>query len=351
MTTRPRLSHAVKVLCLVVAISAAVGVVAVSGVLSGTTRGTTLFIAYAQNSQPVIDALHLLGERIEEKTDGAVKVQFFPDSQLGGERELVELLQVGAVDIAKVSAGLMESFSPIYGVFSMPFLFDDTQHFYRVMDNPEIMGPIYASTQENGFVGIGYYDSGSRNFYVQDEPILSMQDLEGKKIRVMQSEAAIEMMRLLGATPVAMGQAEVYTAMQQGILDGAENNEFALTIARHAEIAKHYTYTMHTRIPDVVLLSNMALKKLTDEQKAAVHEAMAESIEFQKQAWSEAIEATRQKAIDEFDVKFHDINREPFRDAVSPIYNELKDEPGQYELYREVRAKADRPDANNDNSL
>ncbi|WP_198411184.1 TRAP transporter substrate-binding protein [Marinimicrobium alkaliphilum] len=342
MTALAKSSHTLKVmLCAVAVISAALAALIISAVGSGTSRGTTLFVAYAQNSQPVIDALHLLGERIEEKTDGEVNVRFFPDSQLGGERELVELLQVGAVDITKVSAGLMESFSPIYGVFSMPFLFEDTEHFYRVMDDPEIMAPIYASTQQNGFVGMGYYDSGSRNFYVKDRPIRSLDDLQGRRIRVMQSAGAIEMMRLLGATPVAMGQAEVYTAMQQGILDGAENNEFALTIARHAEIAKYYTYTMHTRIPDVVLISAMALEKLTDDQRTAVYEAMEESIEFQKLAWNEAVEATRQLAINDFGVDFIDVDRAPFLAAVKPIYEDLKEYPGHHELYLQIRAMAD----------
>lgn len=339
--TSSRLSDALKVLCAGVVIVAVLTLIVGSGALSGTSRGTVLFIAYAQNSQPVIDAMHLMGKRIEEKTEGEVTVRFFPDSQLGGERELVELAQVGAVDITKVSAGLMESFSPIYGVFSMPFLFDDTEHFYRVMDDPDIMAPVYASTEKNGFVGVGYYDSGSRNFYVKDRPIHSVEDLRGRRIRVMQSEAAIDMMRLLGATPVAMGQAEVYTAMQQGILDGAENNEFALTIARHAEVAKYYTYTMHTRIPDVILISNMTLEKLSEEQVSAVHEAVEESIEYQKQAWNEAIEATRQLAIDEFDVEFIEVDRAPFLEAVNPIYDELKRYPGQHELYLDIRAKAD----------
>lgn len=341
MTIHSKLSRALKVFCIGVVIALAAAVIVTYVEVSSKSRGTTLFVAYAQNSQPVIDALHLLGELIEQKTNGTVRVHFFPDSQLGGERELVELLQVGAVDITKVSAGLMESFSPIYGVFSMPFIFEDSEHFYRVMDNPEIMAPIYAATQQNGFVGMGYYDSGSRNFYVKDRPIHSVEDLAGQKIRVMQSAGAIEMMRLLRAVPVAMGQAEVYTAMQQGILDGAENNEFALTVTRHAEIAKHYTYTMHTRIPDIVLISAMALEKLTDEQRAAVYEAMAESIEFQKQAWNEAIETTRQFAINEFGVNFIDVDRAPFFEAVQPIYDDLKGYPSQYDVYLKIRAMAD----------
>lgn len=176
--------------------------------LSFFSHGETILrLAYAENSQPVKDALHFLGQQVEEKTGGDIKVQYFPDGQLGGERELVELTQVGVVDITKVSSGLMESFSPEYGVFSLPYLFATVEEYYRVMDNPQVMEPVYQSTAAQGFVGVGWYDSGARNFY--------------------------------------MSQAEVYTSLQQGILDGAENNEFALTIARHGEVARYRLFQHH----------------------------------------------------------------------------------------------------------
>lgn len=299
---------------------------------------TVLRLAYAENSQPVKDALRFLGDRIEEKTQGDIKVMYFPDGQLGGERELVELTQVGVVDITKVSSGLMESFSPLYGIFSLPYLFNDRDDYYRIMDNPEIMTPVYQSTREQGFVGVGWYDSGARNFYMSKAPIRSIDDLKGKKIRVMQSDTAIRTLRLLGASPIAMSQAEVYTSLQQGILDGAENNEFALTIARHGEVARFYTYDMHTRIPDILLMSSLTLEKLTPEQLDIVNEAIKASIEFEKTAWDAEIEKTKRQAIEDFNVEFFDIDIAPFQQAVQPIYADLKNRPELYDLYQKILA-------------
>ena len=299
---------------------------------------TVLRLAYAENSQPVKDALHFLGNQIEEKTAGEVKVIYFPDAQLGGERELVELTQVGVVDITKVSSGLMESFSSVYGVFSLPYLFANVEEYYKVMDDPAVMESVYQSTAPQGFFGIGWYDSGARNFYMSKGPVRKIEDLHGKKIRVMQSETAIRTLKLLGASPIAMSQAEVYTSLQQGILDGAENNEFALTIARHGEVARYYTYDMHTRIPDILLMSALTLEKLTPEQQEIVKEAVKASIEFEKAAWDKEIEQTRRQAIENFNVEFFDIDKKPFQDAVQPIYEGLKDKPELYGLYQKIQS-------------
>lgn len=299
---------------------------------------TILRLAYAENSQPVKDALHFFGRQVEEKTGGEIKVQYFPDGQLGGERELVELTQVGVVDITKVSSGLMESFSPLYGVFSLPYLFTSVDEYYQVMDNPKVMEPVYQSTAAQGFVGVGWYDSGARNFYMSKGPVRSINDLKGKKIRVMQSETAIKTLKLLGASPIAMSQAEVYTSLQQGILDGAENNEFALTIARHGEVARFYTYDMHTRIPDILLMSTLTLEKLTPEQQAIVRDAIKASIEFEKAAWGAEIEKTRQQAMKDFRVEFFDIDITPFQQAVQPIYDDLRNKPQLYALWETIQS-------------
>lgn len=300
--------------------------------------GTVLRLAYAENSQPVKDALRFFGERIAEKTDGEVTVQYFPDGQLGGERELVELTQVGVVDLTKVSSGLMESFSPLYGVFSLPYLFASKEEYYKVMDNPQVMEPVYQSTALRGFVGVGWYDSGARNFYMTKGPVKGVADLKGKKIRVMQSVTAINTMKLLGASPIAMSQAEVYTSLQQGILDGAENNEFALTIARHGEVARFYTYDMHTRIPDILLMSNLAFEKLTPAQLKIIREVIKASIEYEKAAWDAEIEKTRKEAVKNFNVEFFDIDKKPFQQAVQPIYDGLKDTPQLYGLYQTIQS-------------
>ncbi|SUH40722.1 transport system periplasmic binding protein [Salmonella enterica subsp. enterica] len=162
------------------------------------------------------------GSKLKRKRAAISKYSTSRTDSFGGERELVELTQVGVVDITKVSSGLMESFSPEYGVFSLPYLFATVDEYYRVMDNPQVMEPVYQSTAAQGFVGVGWYDSGARNFYMSKAPVKRIEDLRGKKIRVMQSETAIQTLKLLGASPIAMSQAEVYTSLQQGILDGAE---------------------------------------------------------------------------------------------------------------------------------
>ncbi|NIZ10916.1 TRAP transporter substrate-binding protein [Pseudooceanicola sp. HF7] len=313
---------------------------AVLALMAGATHAETLRFAYASNATPTKEAMAKFGELVEEKTGGDVTVEYFPDSQLGGERELVEMVQGGLLDMTKVSGGLMESFSSVYGVFSMPYLFDDEAHFYTAMDDAEIMGPIYSATEGQGMVGLTYYNSGARNFYTSDSPVESVADLKGLKIRVMQSPTSIEMVKMLGGSPIAMGQGEVYTSIQQGVLDGAENNEYAVTVARHGEVAKYYSYDMHSRIPDILLISTATLERLSEENRKAVIEAAKESTEYHKELWGEAIEAEKAKAQEEFGVEFFYPDVAEFQAAVQPMYDELKSEPEKYAVYEQIRTVA-----------
>lgn len=299
-----------------------------------------LRFGYASNATPTKEAMAKFGELVSEKTNGEVTVTYFPDSQLGSERELVEMVQAGVLDMTKVSGGLLESFSPIYGIFSVPYLFDSQEHFYRVMDDPAIVDPIFQSTAERWIVGLTYYDSGARSFYTSTKPIEQVADLAGLKIRVLQSPTLLRMVEMLGAAPIAMSQDEVYTSLQQGVLDGAENNEFALTIARHAEVAKYYTYDRHTRIPDVLLIGTATLERLTPEQRQAVVEAAEESTAFQRGAWNDAIEAARQESVEKFGVTFIEPDVAEFQQAIQPIYEELKADPEKYSVYEQIRAAA-----------
>ncbi|MBT9385913.1 TRAP transporter substrate-binding protein [Pseudooceanicola sp. CBS1P-1] len=310
------------------------------GLMAGAAQAETLRFAYASNATATKEAMAKFGELVKEKSGGDVTVQFFPDSQLGGERELVEMVQGGMLDMTKVSGGLMESFAPVYGVFSMPYLFDSEAHFYAAMDDADIMEPIYQATAKQGMVGLTYYNSGARSFYTSKVPIKSVADLKGLKIRVMQSPTSIEMVKELGASPIAMGQGEVYTSIQQGVLDGAENNEYALTVARHGEVAKYYSYDMHSRIPDIVLISTATLNKLSEKDRAAVIAAAKESTEYQKQLWDTAIEAEKKKAQDEFGVQFFYPDVAEFQKAVQPMYEALKAEPAKYAVYEKIRALA-----------
>ncbi|MGY0691455.1 TRAP transporter substrate-binding protein [Virgibacillus sp. FSP13] len=315
-------------------------IVAFSGCSSKTLAKdkVVLRFAYASNSQPVKDAMAKFGELLEKKTNGEVVVEYFPDGQLGGERELIELTQTGAIDITKVSGSALESFSKKYSVFGTPYLFDGEEHFYKVMENQEIMQPVYQSTKDLGFVGLTYYDSGQRSFYMTDGPVETPEDIKGKKIRVMQSETAIKMIDLLGGTAVPMGSGEVYTSLQQGIIDGAENNEFVLVTAGHGDVTKYYSYDEHTRIPDIVIINNETLKNLTKEQREAVHEAAKESTEFEKSVWKKAVESEKEAAIKNHGVEFNQVNKKPFLEAVQPIHQEFKDDDDLGEIYQTIRS-------------
>lgn len=299
----------------------------------------TLRFAYASNSQPVIDAMNEFGRLVEEKTEGSVMIQYFPDGQLGGERELIELTQSGAVDFTKVSASALESFSKDYSIFSVPYLFKDEQHFFRVMDSEEIMQPIYQSTSTLGFSGLTYYDSGQRSFYMVDGPVHTPDDLKGKKIRVMQSETAIKMVELLGGSPVPMGSEEVYTSLQSNLINGSENNEFVLYTAGHGGVAKYYSYDEHTRVPDIIIMNDAIKERLTKEQQQAINEAARESTVFEIEAFAKAIEEEKTKAIQEYGVQFNDVDNAPFREAVLPLHDAFKNHPDYQKLYEMIQEK------------
>ncbi|WP_206854336.1 TRAP transporter substrate-binding protein [Candidatus Enterococcus mangumiae] len=324
---------------------ALLGIIGLSGCGSQSSVGTvaeaeeqiTLRFAYASNSQPVIDAMNKFGELVEEKTDGSVTVKYFPDGQLGGERELIELTQSGAIDFTKVSASALESFSKVYSIFSVPYLFNDEQHFFNVMENEEIMQPIYESTSDLGFSGLTYYDSGQRSFYMVDGPIHTPDDLRGKKIRVMQSETAIRMVELLGGSPVPMGSDEVYTSLQSNLINGSENNEFVLYTAGHGGVAKYYSYDEHTRVPDIIIMNDAIKERLTAEQQQAIDEAAKESTVFEIEAFAQAIEEEKRLATEEYGVQFNEVDNAPFREAVAPLHDEFKNNPDFQALYQMIQ--------------
>lgn len=319
----------------------AMGLVVLSG--CGTTEASSeeqivLRYAYASNSQPVIDSMVEFGRLVEEKTDGQVTVEYFPDGQLGSETELIELTQTGGIDFTKVSGSALEGFSKDYSIFSVPYLFDSEEHFFEVMENKAITDEIYNSTEELGFVGITYYDSGQRSFYMTDGPVNSLADLKGKKIRVMQSETAIKMVELLGASPVPMGSSEVYTSLQSNLINGAENNEFVLYTAGHGGVAKYYSYDEHTRVPDIVIMNSEVKERLTDEQYEAVLAAAKESTEFEKAVFKDAVEEEKAIAEKEYGVVYNDLDTAEFLAAVQPLHEQFKNDENYSELYQEIRS-------------
>ncbi|WP_447926313.1 MULTISPECIES: TRAP transporter substrate-binding protein [unclassified Vreelandella] len=287
-------------------------------------------------THPVHQSLAYFAERVREKSGGELVFQLYPNGQLGSEREVIELVQTGAVDVTKVSATALESFSDVYSLFSVPYLFADPDHYYRTMDS-EIATDIYQQTSDNGFFGLTYYDSGVRNVYTIDTPVRTPADMRGLKLRVQPSQTALEMTRLMGGAPTPMAYGEVYTALQQGVIDGTENNETALTSSNHGEVAKEYSYTAHAIVPDLLIFSQHRWQSFTPQQQEWLRDAAIESTAFHKELWAREIEQAVTKA-QEMGVNFHhDVDVEAFRESVAPMHERVLENPVLAPLYERIQ--------------
>ena len=221
------------------------------------------------------------------KSNGKMKIQIYPSEQLGTERQCLELLQIGSLDMTKVSTGSLENFSPNIKVFGLPFLFRDRQHSYSVLDGP-IGRDLLSGTEKYWLKGLAYYDAGARSFYTKEKKINSPEDLDGLKIRVMESKTAFDMVKALGGSPTPISFGELYTSLQQGVVDGAENNPPSFYLSRHYEVCKYYTLDEHTILPDVLLMSTHIWDSFSDKERGWLSQAVKESITEQRKLWAKS---------------------------------------------------------------
>ena len=228
-----------------------------------------------------------MAERLGEYSGGTMRIDIYPSGQLGAERETVELLQIGSLAMTKVSTAPLEAFVPLMKVFSIPYLFNDRDHYFRVLDS-EIGKALLESTEVTRVRGLGYYDSGSRSFYTKDKPIRTPADLDGLKIRVMQSQTAVQMVTALGGSPTPISFGEIYTALQQGVVDGAENNAPSFYLSGHYEAARYYSLDEHTAVPDILLISTHIWYSLDEQQQAWLQAAVDDSVVYQRKLWQES---------------------------------------------------------------
>ncbi|HZH59244.1 MAG TPA: TRAP transporter substrate-binding protein [Metabacillus sp.] len=292
----------------------------------GSEKAVSLRLAHNQpEDHPVHTSLMELSTLTEENSDGSVKMEVFPNGQLGQERDVIELVKSGTLDMAKVSASALEAFDSNYGIFSLPYVFQSKEHYHEVMDNSEAVQEIFQGTKDQGFVAIGWYDAGQRSIYTADKKVESPADMKGLKIRVQESPTSISMIEAMGGAPTPMSYGEVYTSLQQGVIDGAENNETALTNSKHGEVAKAYTYTEHQYVPDVLIVSTNMWDKLSEDQQKAIQDAATASSESHKDVWNKAVEESI-KASEEMGVTFYTIDKQAFIDAAAPLHETFKAE-------------------------
>ena len=307
------------------------------GSLTGGKR--IIRVSHAQ-SETHTEHLGLLAfkEYVEEKLGDKYEVQIFPNELLGSAQKAIELTQTGAIDFVVAGTANLETFADVYEIFSMPYLFDSEEVYKSVMQDTEYMENVYASTDEAGFRVVTWYNAGTRNFYGKS-PIRTPEDLKGKKIRVQQSPASVEMVKAFGAAAAPMGFGEVYTAIQQGVIDGAENNELALTNNKHGEVAKYYSYNKHQMVPDMLVANLKFLNSLSPEDYQVFKEAAALSTEVEMEEWDKSIEEAKKIATDEMGVEFIDVDVEAFKEKVLPLHESMLQENEKIrDLYDHIQA-------------
>lgn len=280
---------------------------------------------------------------INEKLGDKYVVEVYPSELIGSQTEMVQLCQTGAIDFCVASNAILETFSTNWSIFNLPYLFSSAEAYHAAMDDPTVTDPIFTASEKAGFTAVTWLDAGTRNFYTVNTPINSPADLAGLKIRVQQSPTNVKMMNLLGSSATPMGFGEVYTALQSGIIDGAENNELALTNNGHGDVCKYYSYDMHQMVPDIVI-GNLAFMEGLSEEEAAIFEEGYKIInEVQRGAWTEAVEAALDRAINEQGVNIMYPDTAPFQEAMAPLHAEvLAANPNLqpiYDMVQEYNAK------------
>lgn len=256
-------------------------------------------------AHPVHKAMVFMKQRLEELSGGAVTIDIYPSSVLGSETQSIEQLQNGSLAMTKTSAAAMENFIPAMQVYALPYVFRDSDHYWNVL-NGEIGKKMLQQGESKFLRGLCYYDGGSRNFYTKDKPIRTPDDLKGLKIRVMNSKTAIDMVKAMGGAPTPIAWGELYSALAQGTVDGAENNLPSFTTNKHYEICKHFSLDGHTRIPDLLLISTKVWKKLDPQVQEWIQQAADESSGYQRELWQkktiESLEQARQEGVTVYEV-------------------------------------------------
>ena len=268
-------------------------------------------------SHPVHKAMVFMKQRLEELSGGTVTVDIYPSSVLGSETQCIEQLQNGSLAMTKTSAAAMENFIPSMAVFSFPYIFRDEAHYWKVV-NGEIGKRLLQQGESKFLRGLCYYDAGTRNFYTTNRAVKTPDDLKGLKIRVMNSATAIDMVKAMGGSPTPIAWGELYSALAQGTVDGAENNLPSFVSNKHYEVCKHFTLNGHTRIPDMLLMSTKVWNKLDPQVQAWVQQAADESVDFQRKLWQEkTLEALEQAKAE--GVTVYEVDTAAFAAKVAPM--------------------------------
>ena len=284
---------------------------------------TVLRVAFNQDiNHPQAQALLELSEELEAQTDGRYALELYTDETLGDQAATIEQVQSGTIDLAVVAGSLLENFKSDFSVVNLPYLYESPEHQMSVLNDREVVGELYDTLQEDNIQVLSAYHGGVRNVYSSIGPVETPADLDGQKIRVIGSDTNVRMMELMGGVGTPMAQGEVYTAIQSGVLDGAENNELIYSTLSHDEIAPYYSRTEHLMLPDYLVTSPTVWDGIAEEDRAIFEELLATSVDTELEAFGTAVEEAT-AAAEEAGAQFNDADVDAFREATRPLHEEL----------------------------
>ena len=285
---------------------------------------------------PTVRALQLMARLVEERTGGRHRIRVFHSRQLGEESDTIEQTRVGAIDLNRTNVAPIGSLIPFVNALALPFLFRSFEHLHKVLDQG-LGNEILAGFERHGFVGLAFYDSGSRSIYNSMKPVRTLADLKGLRIRVQQSELMASMIRALGAEPIELPYGQIETALATRLIDGAENNWPSYVTTGHYKIAPYYTMTEHTMGPEVLVMSLRAWESLSADDRDIFRDAARKSSLFMRELWTELVESSRQVARRAGNTIISNFERKPFEDAMSTIYHKAVADPDVRQLVERIR--------------
>ncbi|WP_435168983.1 TRAP transporter substrate-binding protein [Falsirhodobacter sp. 1013] len=286
---------------------------------------------------PTVAGVKSMAAEVREKSNNRICIEVFPSSQLGEEKDTIEQTQFGVIDMVRASFGSFNDIVPITQLTSMPYLFKSEDHMHRVMDGP-IGEEIAEAFAEKDLIALAYYDGGARSFYNSERPIRTVEDLKGLKFRVMQNDVFVDMMDALGANATPMPYGEVYSSIQTGVIDGAENNFPSYDTSGHAEVAKYFTLDQHLMVPELVAVSKSSWEKLTPEDQEILRTAARNSATVQRQLWADQEAASEAAVLEEGAEIIKDVDKTAFIEAMAPVYEKYVTTPDAKDLIERIRA-------------
>lgn len=285
---------------------------------------------------PTIEAVKYMGQLLEQRSNGRIKINVFHSAQLGQEKDTIEQTRFGVIDINRINMAPFNNLIPATNVPSLPFIFRSVDHMRKAMDGP-IGDNLLNEFEKHDLIGLALYDSGSRSFYNGKRAINTPADMKGMKIRVQQSDMFVALVSALGANATPMNYGEVYSGLQTGVIDGAENNWPSYESSRHFEVSKFYSLTEHSLSPEALVMSKKSFAKFNAADQALIKAAAKESVAKMRELW-DAREKASEAKVKAGGVQVNNVEKQPFIDAMKPVYDKFVTDPKLKEMVAAIQA-------------